>query len=85
MKRNAETGSWWRKLDMRIAQEIPGFMPDQRASVFLVVDKMTNLLNDDWGILNLQNFPYSVETGTAESRVGDASRYEIRLGVDYTF
>lgn len=85
VKRNAKTGSWWRKVDMRIAQEIPGFTPDQRASVFLVVDNLTNLLNDDWGILKQQNFPYSVEAGTPQSRVGDASRYEIRFGVDYNF
>jgi hypothetical protein len=83
--RNAETGSWWRKVDLRIEQEFRGFSPEHRASAFVVIDNLTNLLNDDWGILNQHNFPFAVEAGTPEPRIGDASRYEIRFGVAYDF
>ncbi len=85
VERNAETGSWWRKMDLRVAQEFPGFSSDHRASAFLVIDNLTNLLNEDWGILKQHNFPFSVEAGTEEPRIGDASRYEIRFGVEYDF
>lgn len=84
--RNANHGSWWGKVDFRIEQEIPGLTPDSKASAFLVIDNLTNLLNDDWGVLYEVDFPNNVEEGQrAESRIGDASRYEIRFGVRYDF
>lgn len=83
--RNEETGSSWTKVDFRVEQEFPGFSRDHRASAFLVVDNLTNLLNDDWGVLNQHNFPRTVEAGTPEPRIGDASRYEIRFGLQYDF
>ena len=41
-------------------------------------------------ILQKANFPYGVEprdveAGIAESRIGDASLWEIRMGVDFRF
>ena len=83
--RNAYTGSGWRKLDMRVALDFPGFQPDHQASAFIVIDNLTNLLNDNWGILNQHSFPRTVIPGDTESRIGDASRYEIRMGLKYDF
>jgi hypothetical protein len=83
--RNAETGSWWKKIDMRVNLDFPGFSEDHQASAFLVVDNLTNLLNDDWGVLYQHDFPRTVVAGTPEARIGDASRYEIRFGVQYSF
>jgi len=85
VKRNANTGSWWRKMDLRIDVGIPVFREDDRASVFLLIENLTNLLNDDWGILRQHNFPRTVTAGTTEPRIGDASRYEIRFGLAYSF
>ena len=84
-KRNENTGSWWRKVDMRVNLDFPGFGDGHYASAFLVIDNLTNLLNDEWGVLKQHNFPYSVPRGTNEPRIGDASRYEIRFGVQYRF
>ena len=84
-KRNEETGSGWRKLDLRVALDFPGFVEGHRASAFMVIDNLTNLLNDDWGVLYQHNFPRTATRGTAESRIGDASRYEIRFGLQYNF
>ena len=82
--RNTEDGSWWTKVDLKIEQEFrvgPG-----TASAFVVVDNLTNLLNDEWGILRKANFPNTVTPGSqAEARVGDASLSEIRIGVRYEF
>ncbi len=86
-ERNSFEGSSWTKVDVRVEQEFPGFRDDDRASVFLVIDNFGNLLNDDWGVLYQAPFPrtISLTDETPESRVGDASRYEIRLGVQYDF
>jgi len=84
-QRNGHESSWWTKLDLRIDVGIPVFRDDDRASVFLIVDNLTNLLNDSWGILKQHNFPRTVTEGTAEPRIGDASRYEIRFGIKYAF
>lgn len=87
-ERNSEGGSWWGKLDFRVEQEFGGFTPNSKASAFLVIDNLTNLLNDEWGIMRQVDFPNTVEIGSTaseERRVGDASRYEIRLGLRYDF
>lgn len=84
-RRNDQEGSWWSKVDFRIEQEFP-VGPLGKASAFLVIDNLTNLLNDDWGVLDKVDFPNYVERGgPEEARIGDASRYEIRFGVKYSF
>lgn len=94
-KRNGQYGSWWGKVDLKIEQQVPGFRENDKASVFMVIDNFTNLLNDEWGVLRQVNFPGTVladSTGLApapdtdiESRRGGASRYEIRFGARYDF
>ena len=51
----------------------------------MVIDNLTNLLNDDWGVLRQHAFPRTVAADTPEPRIGDASRYEIRFGLKYDF
>jgi hypothetical protein len=75
---------------MKITQELPGLRPDDRASVYMVVDNLTNLINDDWGVMYKANFPYGatredIDAGRGESRIGDASLWSIRVGVRYAF
>ena len=84
-ERNSERGSSWTKVDFRLEVGIPGFRGDDTLSVFMIVDNLTNLVNDDWGILNQHNFPATVVDGQREPRIGDASRYEIRFGIRYAF
>jgi len=88
--RTKETGSSWTKADIRITQEIPGFASDHRGSVFDVVDNVNNLSNDEWGVMYRPNFPFGVTpadkaAGRAQSRIGDASLWEIRVGLNYRF
>jgi len=92
-QRNSEEGSWWGKVDLRLEQEFPGIRPEDRTSAFIVIDNFTNLLSDEWGVLREPGFPPNVRAdvatgeivGTPESRVGDASLWEVRLGVRYEF
>jgi len=83
-RRNDQEGSWWAKVDFKIEQEF-NIGPGQ-ASAFLVIDNLTNMINDDWGVLEKVNFPNNVVRGSQEeARIGDASIYEIRIGVEYNF
>ncbi|MEO0367364.1 MAG: TonB-dependent receptor [Pseudomonadota bacterium] len=86
-RRNAFEGPSWLKVDLKIEQEFPGFSPDHKGSVFLVIDNFTNFINDDWGILDGVVFPNNVDIDdtTPFSRDGEASLYEIRFGVSYDF
>ncbi len=88
--RNSEEGSSFSKIDLRVSQEIPGFSPEHRGSVFFVIDNLTNLLNDDWGILEQPSFPYGVTAeqqalGQAEQRNGQTSLWRMRIGLRYEF
>lgn len=85
-KRNAEESPWWTKMDIAIYQDIPAFSKDHDANVFLVMDNFTNFLNDDWGILEEVAFNTAlVGDDSPASRVGDASLWELRFGVNYRF
>ncbi|MCZ4297189.1 TonB-dependent receptor [Henriciella marina] len=90
-ERNGEDGSWWGKVDIKVEQEFALFN-DHVASGFVVIDNFTNLLNDEWGVLRQRGFPAQCTvdvtgqpTERCESRIGDASRYEIRFGLRYEF
>lgn len=56
-ERNAFYSDWWTKVDLRIEQELPGFKLGHKAKAFFVIDNLTNLLNDDWGVLYEATFP----------------------------
>ncbi|MCR9193372.1 MAG: TonB-dependent receptor [Hyphomonas sp.] len=81
VERNSEEGDWWTKVDIRVEQEFPGLRPDDRSSAFIVVDNFTNMINDDWGILVEPGFPPIDQ----QARVGDASLWQVRLGLRYEF
>jgi hypothetical protein len=55
--RNKFNSPWWSKLDLRLSQDIPGFSENHYAQVFFVIENLTNLLNDDWGVYYEQGFP----------------------------
>lgn len=89
--RNEFTGPNWTKVDFKISQELPGLRENDRASMFLVIDNLTNLIDKDWGVLNAPSFPRTL-TRDALTRVdqplslnADASTYEIRFGFNYDF
>ena len=75
----------WTKVDLAVRQDIPAFAEDHVAQVSLVVDNFTNLLNDDWGILKETSFNTAVVGSSPERRRGDASLWEIRVGLNYRF
>jgi hypothetical protein len=86
VERNSEESGWWTKVDIAVRQEIPAFSEDHSASVSLTIDNLTNMVNDDWGILEEVSFNTARLGDTSpESRQGDASLWEMRLGLSYKF
>ncbi|MDT0593434.1 TonB-dependent receptor [Glaciecola petra] len=99
--RNSRNADWWIKTDVRISQELPGFMEGHRASAFLVIENFTNLLNDEWGdyrqgsfvgdtVIDVDtdgagNFFYSDFSEPGQSISRAPSLWEIRVGVNYKF
>jgi outer membrane receptor for ferrienterochelin and colicin len=55
--RNALTGGWWHKYDIKVEQELPGFGDDHRFAAFVLIENVGNLINDDWGVLKEYGFP----------------------------
>ena len=75
--RNDEEGSWWAKADIKVEQEFsvgPG-----KASAFVIIDNLTNFLNDEWGVMRKVNFPNNVVPGNQLRRRCNASLSEIPL------
>ncbi|WNO61520.1 carboxypeptidase regulatory-like domain-containing protein [Rheinheimera sp. MMS21-TC3] len=72
-ERNGFTSDWWTKVDLRVTQELPGFMEGHKAKAFFVIDNLTNLLNDDWGVLYEATFPQSASV--VEATVNDEGQY----------
>lgn len=103
MDRNSINSSWWTKFDVKVEQEVPGFLPEHRGKAFMVVENLGNLLNDDWGVMKQASFPHRQRlvgasindqnqyvferffTPAQQSRVADASLWQIRVGVSYDF
>ncbi|MEL0641796.1 TonB-dependent receptor [Pseudoalteromonas aliena] len=101
--RNAENSDWFVKFNFKVTQELPGFMEGHKGEAFFVIDNLTNLLNDDWGVLKKGPFVgarmistsiddqgryvYSDfnENNANTSVQSDASLWQMRVGVRYTF
>ena len=85
-ERNDEESPWWAKVDIAVRQDIPAFHEDHTAQVSFVIDNFTNMLNDDWGILEEASFnTVTLGSSNATPRQGDASLWEMRVGVNYRF
>lgn len=101
MDRNSSSADWWVKFDVRVEQELPSFYEGHKASAFLVVQNLGNLLNDDWGVfrqgsfvgddvisatINDQNqYVYSDYNASEQGINRGASLWEVRMGVKYKF
>lgn len=89
-------------VDLHIEQELPAFFPGgARISAYAVVENFGNLLNDEWGVLQQQNFPfystdvlatnngafytYNTLAQDTSSSFTSASVWQVKLGVRYKF
>ncbi|NHF67392.1 TonB-dependent receptor [Xanthomonas hortorum] len=56
-ERNGARNSWINQFDLHIEQEVPGFFKGNKASVWLDVMNVGNLLNKKWGRVEEYGFP----------------------------
>ncbi len=84
--RNALTAPWVHQIDMKLSQDIPFFF-DTKAEVFLDVENLGNLINDEWGHIDQAEFPYNIGVASfagvnaAGQVVYDVSNYVNAAGV----
>ncbi|WP_209327752.1 TonB-dependent receptor [Pseudoalteromonas sp. PA2MD11] len=70
--RNSQNADWFTKVNFKMTQELPGFMPGHKGEVFFVIDNLTNMLNDDWGVLKKGSF---VGNRMIKTSIDDQGRY----------
>ncbi|MDY6976744.1 MAG: hypothetical protein SVW51_11050, partial [Pseudomonadota bacterium] len=61
------------------------FNSDHSANAFFVIDNFTNLLNDDWGVLEEASNTVFNNVDNRTFVNGDASLWTMRVGVNYRF
>ena len=72
-QRNAARAPWVKNVDMRISQELPGFMKGHKSEIWLDILNVGNLINKDWGRIEEIPFPGSrgiVEYGGIDAATG---------------
>lgn len=72
-ERNGARSQWVNQFDIRISQELPGFMTGHKSEVWLDILNVGNLLNKDWGKIDEVAFPGSlgvVEYGGIDPTTG---------------
>ncbi|MFK3870156.1 TonB-dependent receptor [Pseudoalteromonas rhizosphaerae] len=70
--RNTQNSDWFVKFNFKVTQEIPGFMEGHKGEAFFVIDNLTNMLNDDWGVLKKGPF---VSASMLKTSIDDQGHY----------
>jgi hypothetical protein len=60
--RNAFTSPWYKRIDVRLAQDVPGVMAKQKGRLMFDIQNLGNMLNSKWGTLDQVPFPSIVPT-----------------------
>lgn len=71
--RNTDFGPWTNSIDMKISQELPGFMPGHKANLSFSIMNLGNLLNKKWG--HIMEVPFA-------SGGGNPRGFADYLGID---
>ena len=70
--RNGFQSDWYSQWDLRLEQEIPGPFGESRGAMFVIIDNVGNLINDEWGVINQAGFPGAVEVANVNEAAGCA-------------
>jgi hypothetical protein len=73
LERNSESSSWWTRVDLRVSQEVPGFMEGHKGEIFVAIRNLGNLINDDWGVL--RQVPFEFNQPVVDATVNDDGTY----------
>ncbi len=72
-ERNGATSPWVNQFDVRISQQLPGFMTGHKSEIWLDILNVGNLINSDWGQIEEIGFPFArgvVEYGGVDPATG---------------
>lgn len=72
-ERNGATSPWVNQFDVRVSQELPGFMSGHKSEIWLDILNIGNMLNKDWGQIEEVAFPGNrgvVEYGGIDAATG---------------
>jgi hypothetical protein len=72
-ERNGATAPWVNQFDVRVSQELPGFMSGHKSEIWLDILNVGNLINKDWGRIEEVAFPGNfgiVEYGGIDTATG---------------
>ena len=78
--RNGDNSSMTSIVDLRIQQELPAFDSDHTFRLFLDIENLGNLLNDDWG--RIERTRYEYERDVASAVINDGQYEYLRLNSD---
>ena len=78
--RNGDNSPWSTVVDLRIQQELPAFNPNHTFRVFLDIENLGNLLNDDWG--RIERTRYEYERDVVSARINNGQYEYLRLESD---
>ena len=64
-ERNGDNSRWSTIVDLRLQQELPGFMENHRTFLFMDIENLGNLLNEDWGSVVRTRYEYERDVVSA--------------------
>lgn len=62
LDRNQFSGQWNNKFDLKLEQELPGGFGGAKASAFVLIENIGNMINSDWGQVYEASFPSRITT-----------------------
>ena len=83
VSRNDRRAPWVHQFDVRFSQEIP-FFGDTNAEIFLDIQNVGNLLNDEWGHIDEAAFPYTIGVARMAGVQNGQYVYEVNNFVNET-
>ncbi|MBF7071971.1 TonB-dependent receptor [Glaciecola sp. MH2013] len=73
LDRNSQRSAWWTRIDLRVSQEVPGFMEGHKGEVYFAIRNLGNLINDDWGVL--RQVPFEYNSAVIDATINDDGTY----------
>lgn len=80
---NGFTSSWVNTFDVRISQELPGFMKGHKSKVWIDIQNVGNLINKDWGHVIDYGFNANNAVATLQGIYNGKYVYGYRSGTEF--
>ncbi|CAN7192094.1 TonB-dependent receptor [Pseudoxanthomonas sp. LjRoot168] len=80
---NGFTSSWVNTFDVRISQELPGFMKGHKSKLWIDIQNVGNLINKDWGHVIDYGFNANNAVATLQGMYNGKYVYGYRSGTEF--